>query len=73
MSKKATGGICAIICMVSVVIYFLWGMIAKSYSNAWIIFMIAGVACASVSIIAGIKKEKTGAENDKPATEEKEE
>ncbi len=73
MSKKATGGICAIICMVSVVIYFLWGMIAKSYTNAWIIFMIAGVACASVSIIAGMKKEKNSADNDKPEDKEKEE
>ena len=58
MSKKSIGGICAIIAMASVVIYFIWGMIAHSYQNAWIVFMIAGVAMASVSIIAGMKKEK---------------
>ncbi len=58
MSGKAIGGICAIISMVSVVVYFLIGMITKSYENAWIVFIIGGVACASVSIVAGIKSEK---------------
>ena len=68
MSKKSIGGICALISMATVVIYFIWGMIAHSYQNAWIIFMIGGVACAGVSIIAGMKKEKNE-ESGKPETE----
>ena len=72
MSKKSIGGICAIIAMASVVIYFIWGMIAHSYQNAWIVFMIAGVAMASVGIIAGMKKEKEEEtdKKEKPVKEE---
>ena len=58
MGKKAIGVTCALICMASVAIYFIWGMIAKSYENAWIIFIIAGIACAAVSMIGGYKSEK---------------
>ncbi len=60
MNKKTAGKICALICMASVVIYFIWGMIAHSYHNAWIIFMVAGISCAGISMFAGGKKEKTG-------------
>ena len=67
MSEKSIGGICAIISMVSAVIFFVWGMI-DSYSHSWIIFMIGGVACASVSIINNIKKEK---DKNKKEVEEK--
>lgn len=47
-------------------------MIAHSYQNAWIVFMIAGVAMASVSIIAGMKKEKEEEtdKKEKPVKEE---
>ena len=68
MSKKSIGGICAIISMASVAVYMIWGMIAHSYENAWIVFVIGGIACASVSIVNGIKaeenKEKTDNKND---------
>ena len=62
MSSKMVGGIIAIICMVSVVIYFIlnW-LIGPSYS--WIVFMICGVACASISIIHGIKDEERKKQN----------
>ena len=58
MSKKTMGGVCAVICMVSVLVYFIWGTLAHSYENCWLVFMAAGIGCACVSIIGGIKKEK---------------
>ena len=55
--------------MVSVAVFLIWGMLAHSYENAWIVFVISGIACASVSIINRIKteegkdKEKTDGNN----------
>ena len=62
MSSKMLGGIIAIICMVSVVAYFIWGMVAGN-EYSWLVFVICGVACASLSIIHGIKQEKKEKEN----------
>ena len=59
MNKKTLGGLCAIYCILSVIAYFIWGAIGGSYNNAWIVFLIAGAACAITSIIAGIKNDKT--------------
>ena len=58
MSNKSIGGICGIISMAAVAVYLIWGMIAHSYQNAWIVFVISGIACAAVSIINNIKKEE---------------
>ena len=58
MSNKSIGGICAIISMVAVVIFLVWGMFGNAWDKSWIVFVISGVACASVSIINNIKKEK---------------
>lgn len=60
MSKKTVGGICAIISMVAVVIFLIWGMFGNAWDKSWIIFVISGVSCACVSIISGIKNEKKG-------------
>ena len=49
MSKKTMGGVCAVICMVSVLVYFIWGTLAHSYENCWLVFMAAGIGCACVS------------------------
>ena len=57
MSNKSIGGICAIISMVAVVIFLVWGMLGD-WDKSWIIFVVSGVACASVSIINNIKKEE---------------
>ena len=65
MSKKSVGGICAIISMVSVAAFLIWGMLAHSYEHAWIVFVISGIACASVSIINRIRQEE-GADKEKP-------
>ena len=58
MSNKSIGGICAIISMVAVAIFLVWGMFGNAWDKSWIVFVISGVACASVSIINNIKKEK---------------
>lgn len=58
MDKKLIGIICAIICMCSAVIFFIWGWIANSFAHAWIIFMVAGIACAAVSMIGNYLSEK---------------
>ena len=58
MSNKSIGGICAIISMVAVVVFLVWGMFGNAWDKSWIVFVISGVACASVSIINNIKKEK---------------
>ena len=70
MDKKTTGKICALICMVSVAIYFICGMIAHSYQNAWIVFIVAGIACAGVSMFAGNKKGKSGDGSEKDGAED---
>ena len=58
MSKKSIGGICGIISLVAVVIFLIWGMFGNAWDKSWIVFVISGVACACVSIIANIKNEK---------------
>ena len=62
MDKKLSGIICAIIAMCSVVIFFIWGWVANSFAHAWIIFLIAGIAMASVSMVTGYLDEKKKSE-----------
>ncbi|MCR4605185.1 MAG: hypothetical protein K5639_04210 [Eubacterium sp.] len=63
MDKRLMGIVCAIISMVSVVIFFIWGWIEGTYSHAWIIFMVSGISCAAVSMIGGYKQEKKDEES----------
>jgi len=66
MSRKTAGKVCALICMITVAIYIAWGMIAHSYDNAWIVYMLCGITCAGIMMFSG-KKDKTGNETPKEA------
>ncbi len=58
MSKKTYGAVCGIISMIAVVIFFVWGMIEKSYEHSWIIFVVSGISCAILGMINNIRSEK---------------
>ena len=63
MDKKLIGIICAIISMCSVVVFFIWGWVANSFAHAWLIFMIAGIACATTSMIGNYLNDKKSKES----------
>ena len=58
MDKKLIGIICAIIAMVTGVVYFIWGMVFNGWDTAWIVFIPCGVAIAIVSMIGNYTREK---------------
>ena len=60
MSKKAVGGICAIIAMISVGLMVAIGTITGNWTNLWLFPFFGGILIASFSIIAGIVIEKKG-------------
>ena len=58
MDKKLISIICAIIAMVSGVVYIIWGMMFDGWNTAWIVFIPCGVAIAIVSLIGKYTREK---------------
>ena len=66
MSKKTRSGIIVITAMLSVLAYFIWGMIAHSYENAWLVYIVAGIVIVGVSIFGGKKEEGTDNPGDIP-------
>ena len=42
-----------VISIAAVIIFFIWGTIEKTYSHAWMIFLVAGLLDV---IVAGMKK-----------------
>ncbi len=57
MDKKLIGIVCACICMVSVVVFFILNFFT-GWGTSWIVFVVAGIACAMVSMIGGYLNEK---------------
>ena len=58
MDKKLISIVCAIIAMVSGVVFFIWGMMFNGWDIAWIVFIPCGVAIAIVSLIGNYTREK---------------
>ena len=60
MSKKAIGGVCAIIAMLSGGLMVAIGTINNDWTNLWLIPFFGGILIAVFSIVAGIINEKKG-------------
>ena len=71
MDKKLAGLICGIISMVSVVVFFLWGYIGNAWGHSWLVFLIGGVACAIVSMVANYMEETGKTEKSDKKSEKK--
>lgn len=52
MDKSKKGKICGLLGMVTVLIFFIWGMIEGTYEHSWLIFIVYGIACAALSMMA---------------------
>ncbi len=51
LKKIKTGTICAIICMVSVLVMMIWGFAANDFQHSWIAVMAGGVLSGAVYMI----------------------
>lgn len=58
-SKQMPG----IIGIIAVIIFFIWGFIEKTYSHAWIIFLVAGLIIVILSAMKNSDKENSNKED----------
>ncbi len=65
MSKKITGGICAIVAILACAAFVVIGTLRGSYENLWLILFGAGIFIAVFSIAAKMTRKEDGEEGEK--------
>lgn len=58
MNKKLANLICGIISMAALLVFFIWGQFFHGYGVSWVSFVVAGIACAIIRMIANYSEDK---------------
>ena len=58
MDKKLAGLVCGIISIVSVAVFFLWGYLGSAWGKSWLVFVVGGMICAIINMVAKYNEEK---------------
>ncbi|MBO4394789.1 MAG: hypothetical protein J5819_00395 [Eubacterium sp.] len=58
MDTKLANLICGILGLVALLVFFIWGQFFHGYSISWISFVVSGIACAIIRMIANYNEDK---------------